>query len=197
VSAGLARPLEAIAIGASFGGVEALRQVLPALPAGCGISVFVVLHLPRDRDSLLVEIFAPLCRLAVREVLDKDPVAPDTIYFAPPNYHLLLDHGPQLALSMDEPVEFSRPSVSVLFETAAAVYGPRLLAVILTGAGNDGSEGMAAVHAAGGLTLIQQPGSARMPSMPAAALQRAGADFVLTLDEIMTMFQSLPRRGGI
>ena len=197
MSAQIDRPLQAVAIGASFGGVEALRKVLPALAPGCGLSVFVVLHLPRDRDSLLVEIFTPLCRLAVREVMDKDPVAPDTIYFAPPNYHLLVDHGPQLALSMDEPVEFSRPSISVLFETAAAVYGERLLGAILTGAGSDGSEGMAAIHAAGGLTLIQQPDSARMPTMPASALQRAGADFVLTLDEIMTMFQSLPRRGEL
>ena len=95
-----------------------------------------------------------------------------TIYFAPPDYHLLIDDGPQFALSMDDPVEFSRPSISVLFETAATIYRERLLAVLLTGAGSDGADGMQAVHAAGGLTVVQQPTDARMPQMPQAALVR-------------------------
>lgn len=189
----LARPVEAVAIGASTGGVEALTRILPALPADSAVSVFVVLHLPRDRASLLAEIFAPRCRLPVREVNDKDPVAPGTIYVAPPDYHLLVDDGPQLALSMDEPVEFSRPSVSVLLETAAAVYRERLLAVLLTGAGSDGAGGMQAVHRSGGITVVQQPGEARMPQMPQAALSRIAADYVLTLEEIMTLFEALPR----
>jgi len=188
-------PIEAIAIGASTGGVEALTRVLPALPADTRASVFVVLHLPRERASLLVDVFAPRCKLPVREVHDKDPIAPGTIYFAPPEYHLLIDDGPQLALSMDEPVEFSRPSVSVLFETAAAAYGDRLLALLLTGAGRDGAAGMQAVQRAGGITVVQQPASARMPQMPEAALDRISADHVLTLDEIMTMFAALPRAG--
>lgn len=189
------RPVEAIVIGASSGGVEALTRVLPALPADTRASVFVVLHLPRERGSLLVDVFAPRCNLPVREVHDKDPIAAGTIYFAPPDYHLLIDEGPQLALSMDEPVEFSRPSVSVLFETAAAVYGDRLLALLLTGAGSDGAAGMQAVQRAGGLTVVQQPASARMPQMPEAALERISVDHVLTLEEIMTMFQALPRAG--
>ncbi|WP_313915201.1 chemotaxis protein CheB [Tahibacter sp.] len=189
------RPVEAIVIGASSGGVEALTRVLPALSADTRASVFVVLHLPRERGSLLVDVFAPRCKLPVREVHDKDPIAAGTIYFAPPDYHLLIDEGPQLALSMDEPVEFSRPSVSVLFETAAAVYGDRLLALLLTGAGSDGAAGMQAVQRAGGLTVVQQPESARMPQMPAAALERISVDHVLTLEEIMTMFQALPRAG--
>lgn len=195
MSLAFARPVEAIVIGASSGGVEALTRVLPALPADTRASVFVVLHLPRERESLLVEVFAPRCKLPVREVRDKDPIAAGTIYFAPPEYHLLIDDGPQLALSMDEPVEFSRPSVSVLFETAAAVYGDRLLALLLTGAGRDGAAGMQAVQRAGGMTVVQQPASARMPQMPEAALDRISADHVLTLDEIMTMFQALPRAG--
>lgn len=189
------RPVEAIVIGASSGGVEALTRVLPALPADTRASVFVVLHLPRERGSLLVDVFAPRCKLPVREVHDKDPIAAGTIYFAPPDYHLLIDEGPQLALSMDEPVEFSRPSVSVLFETAAAAYGDRLLALLLTGAGSDGAAGMQAVQRAGGVTVVQQPANARMPQMPEAALERISVDHVLTLDEIMTMFQALPRAG--
>jgi len=186
------RPLAAIVIGASTGGVEALLQILPALRADAMVSVLVVLHLPRERSSLLVEIFAPRCRLPVREVQDKDPVLDGTIYFAPPDYHLLVDDGPSLALSMDPPVEHSRPSVSVLFESAAAVYGPRLLAVLLTGAGSDGASGLQAVQRAGGMTVVQQPASARMPQMPEAALARVTADHVLTLEDIMSLFEALP-----
>ncbi|HVH33420.1 MAG TPA: chemotaxis protein CheB [Tahibacter sp.] len=186
------RPLAAIVIGASTGGVEALLQILPALRADAMVSVLVVLHLPRERSSLLAEIFAPRCRLPVRDVQDKDPVLDGTIYFAPPDYHLLVDDGPSLALSMDPPVEYSRPSVSVLFESAAAVYGPRLLAVLLTGAGSDGASGLQAVQRAGGMTVVQQPASARMPQMPEAALARVTADHVLTLEDIMSLFEALP-----
>jgi len=186
------RPLAAIVIGASTGGVEALLQILPALRADAMVSVLVVLHLPRERSSLLAEIFAPRCRLPVRDVQDKDPVLDGTIYFAPPDYHLLVDDGPSLALSMDPPVEYSRPSVSVLFESAAAVYGPRLLAVLLTGAGSDGASGLQAVQRAGGMTVVQQPASARMPQMPEAALARVTADHVLTLEDIMSQFEALP-----
>ena len=186
------RPLAAIVIGASTGGVEALLQILPALRDDATVSVLVVLHLPRERSSLLVEIFAPRCRLPVREVQDKDPILTGTIYFAPPDYHLLVDEGPSLALSMDPPVEHSRPSVSVLFESAAAVYGPRLLAVLLTGAGSDGASGLQAVQRAGGMTVVQQPASARMPQMPEAALARVTADHVLTLEDIMSLFEALP-----
>lgn len=188
-----ARAVDAVAIGASTGGVEALTRILPALPGDLAASVFVVLHLPRDRVSLLADIFAPRCRLPVREVHDKDPVVRGTLYVAPPDYHLLLDDGPQLALSADEPVEFSRPSISVLFESAAVVYRERLLAVLLTGAGSDGAAGMQAVHAAGGITVVQHPADARMPQMPQAALGRITADHVLTLDEIMNLFEALPR----
>lgn len=186
------RPTAAIVIGASTGGVEALLQILPALRAEATVSVLVVLHLPRERSSLLAEIFAPRCRLPVRDVQDKDPILGGTIYFAPPDYHLLVDDGPSLALSMDPPVEHSRPSVSVLFESAAAVYGPRLLAVLLTGAGSDGASGLQAVQRAGGVTVVQQPASARMPQMPEAALARVTADHVLTLEDIMSLFEALP-----
>ncbi|WP_257385592.1 chemotaxis protein CheB [Tahibacter caeni] len=186
------RPVAAVAIGASTGGVEALLQLLPALGGESAVSVFAVLHLPRERSSLLAEIFAPRCRLPVRDVQDKDPVLPGSIYFAPPDYHLLVDDGPQLALSMDPPVEHSRPSVSVLFESAAAVYGPRLLGVLLTGAGSDGASGLQAVQRAGGVTVVQQPADARMPQMPEAALACMTPDHVLTLEEIMSLFQALP-----
>jgi two-component system, chemotaxis family, protein-glutamate methylesterase/glutaminase len=184
---------EAIVVGASAGGVQALSELLPALPRGAQVSVFVVLHLPRDRPSLLVEVFAHKCALTVREAQDKEPVAPGTIYFAPANYHLLIDEGPQLALSVDELVHHSRPSIDVLFESAAEVYRERLLGVILTGANEDGAAGLAAVHDAGGITVIQEPQSAQASLMVLSALQRCTPDRVLPLAEIAQLFGSLAR----
>src|SRR5690606_668384 len=126
--------IEAIAIGGSAGAVEALNTLLPALRAGLPMPVFVVLHLPRDGPSLLPQIFQHLCRLRTAEAEHGEPIEPGTVYFAPPDYHLLVDRGPQIALSVDEPVHFSRPSIDVLFESAADLYGPGLLGIVLTGA---------------------------------------------------------------
>jgi two-component system, chemotaxis family, protein-glutamate methylesterase/glutaminase len=188
---GLCAHTEAIVIGASAGGVQALSEVLPALPAGSRTAVFVVLHLPRDRPSLLVEVFSRKCALAVREAQDKEPVVPGTVYFAPANYHLLIDEGPQLALSADELVHHSRPSIDVLFESAAEVYRERLLGVILTGASEDGAAGLAAVHDAGGITVIQEPQSAQSSLMVLSAMQRRSPDMVLPLAEIARLFAEL------
>ena len=113
--------VDGIVIGTSAGGVEALSILLPALPEGLRAAVFIVLHLPRERPSLLVDIFQPKCAVPVREAQDKEPVDRGTVYFAPPDYHLLVDDGPQLALSADELVHYSRPSIDVLFESAADV----------------------------------------------------------------------------
>ena len=194
--ASLNRPVDGVVIGASAGGVEALSVLLPALPSGLWASLFIVLHLPRERPSLLVEIFTPRCARPVREAQDKEPVEPGTIYFAPPDYHLLLDKGPRLALSADEPVNFSRPSIDVLFESAADVYRERLLGVILTGANEDGASGLEAVHRAGGVTVVQEPASAQAPLMAAAALKRSTPDFVLPLDQIAGLLGRL-ESGGV
>ena len=191
-----ARRFDAIAIGTSAGGVEALSRLLPALPKGLDAAVFVVLHLPRHRPSLLAEIFAPRCALPVREALDKEPVQPGTVYLAPPDYHLLVDAGPQIALSTDEPVQYSRPSVDVLFESAADVYGARLLGIILTGGNEDGAAGLAAVRRAGGMTLVQQPAEALAPQMPAAALALGPADRVATLEEMARFLGALDAGGA-
>jgi two-component system chemotaxis response regulator CheB len=187
----LAGRVDAIVIGASAGGIEALTVVLPALPAGLRPSVFIVLHLPRDKPSMLAEIFARKCALPVREAEDKDEVAPGTVYFAPNNYHLLVDKGPQISLSVDDPVHHSRPSIDVLFESAVEIYGERLLGIILTGANDDGASGLAAIHDAGGLTIVQSPQTARAPNMALSALKLRPADWVLPLDEIAKLLRTL------
>jgi two-component system, chemotaxis family, protein-glutamate methylesterase/glutaminase len=186
----------AIAIGASAGGVEALSVLLPALPTGLAAAVFVVLHQPRDRPSLLVDIFKLKCDLPVREAEDKDAVEPGTIYFAPPDYHLLVDEGPRLALSADDLVHYSRPSIDVLFESAADVYEDRLLGILLTGANEDGASGMEAIHRAGGTTVVQEPETALAASMPLSALARTPVDRVLSLDDIAALLRSLGRADG-
>jgi two-component system chemotaxis response regulator CheB len=191
--------VDAIVIGASAGGIEALSILLPALSPRLRPPVFVVVHLPRDRPSVLVEIFARKCAVPVREAEDKELVTPGTVYFAPNDYHLLVDQGPQLSLSADDPVHHSRPSVDVLFESAADVYRDRLLGIILTGANDDGASGLAAVHDAGGVTIVQRPDTARAPNMALAALKLRPADRVLTLEEIALLLSTLdadlaPRR---
>jgi two-component system chemotaxis response regulator CheB len=189
--ASLGGRIDAVVIGASAGGVEALSVLLPALPAESKAAVFIVLHLPRDRPSLLSEIFARKCPLPVREAQDKESVVPGTVYFAPTNYHLLLDAGPQLALSADDPVHHSRPSIDVLFESAAEVYRSRLLGIILTGANDDGTAGLAAVRQAGGITIVQQPHSAQVKSMVISALNRNPDSHVLDLDGISAALATL------
>jgi two-component system chemotaxis response regulator CheB len=193
-----ARPIDAIVIGTSAGGVEALSIVLPALPPGFRPSVLIVLHLPRERPSLLVDIFSSRCALPVYEAEDKQPIEPGTVYFAPPDYHLLVDvDGPRLALSADAPVHFSRPSIDVLFESAAEVYADRLLGIILTGASQDGASGLEAVHRAGGVTVVQEPHSAQSSFMAEAALQRGPVDFVLALEQIAALLRTLTNGGTV
>lgn len=182
------RDIDAVAIGASAGGVEVLSVLLSALPASCRASFLVVMHIPRERPSLLPEVFGAKCALPVREAEDKEPVQPGTVYFAPPDYHLLVDRGPAFALSSDAPVHFSRPSIDVLFDSAADIYGERLLGLILTGANQDGAEGLAAVGRAGGRTIVQEPGSAAVPFLPEAALQAGPVDFVLSLAQLQELF---------
>jgi two-component system chemotaxis response regulator CheB len=187
----LAERIDAVVIGTSAGGIEALAVLLPALPANGRAAVFVVIHLPRERPSLLVEIFRPMCRAEVREADDKMPVEAGVVYFAPPDYHLLIDDGPRLALSADEPVNYSRPAIDVLFESAADIYGARLMGIVLTGANRDGAAGLAAVKAAGGYAVIQTPASAQAALMPESAGRRVAADFTGTPAEIAALLGTL------
>ena len=183
--------VDAIVIGASAGGVEALTVLLPSLPVGIVEPIFIVMHLPRDTPSMLAEIFRSRCAMRVEEAEDKMPVQAGTVYFAPADYHLLIDKGPQLSLSADEPVHFSRPAVDVLFQSAVDVYRERLLGIILTGANEDGTDGLDAVRLAGGVTVVQDPATALSPVMPEAALRRMSVDYVLPLAGIASLVATL------
>lgn len=190
------RGIEAVVIGASAGGIEALSVILPALPADLRVPVLVVLHLPRERPSLLVDVFGPRCAVPVREAVDKEPIAAGTIYFAPPDYHLLIDEGPAIALSDDEPVHHSRPSVDVLFESAADAVGGGVLAILLTGGNQDGAAGLAAVREAGGTVVVQDPAEAFAPTMVEAALARGPVHQCLRLQEIAELLSGLGAKKG-
>ena len=184
--------IEAVVIGASAGGVEAVSRLLVALPADALAAIFIVLHLPRERPSLLASIFQSKCALPVQEAEDKEPVLPGRVIVAPPDYHLLIDEGPCVALSSDEPVNYSRPAIDVLFESAADTYGHRLIGIVLTGGNHDGAAGLEAIVKAGGRAVVQHPDSAQVSLMPASAIARNAASEVLDLDGIAALLASLP-----
>ncbi|MEC5388226.1 chemotaxis protein CheB [Uliginosibacterium sp. H3] len=191
----LRQRVDAVVIGASAGGVEALSTLLPALPATLSVAIIIVLHLPRDRRSLLVDIFSHKCACPLREADDKAPVESGTVYFAPPDYHLLVDRGsdraPLFSLSVDELVNYSRPAIDVLFDSAADFYGERLLGIVLTGANDDGAAGLATICRQGGVAMVQQPDSAQNAYMPQSALKRTPAALALTLEQIAAVLADL------
>ncbi len=176
------RSIEAIVIGASAGGVDALNHLLPALPPGFAPAVLIVVHVRPDAPSLLPELFAARCRLPVVEPDDKDNIAGGTVYVAPAGYHLQVEADRSVALSVDPPVRFSRPSVDVLFESAAHVYGGALLGILLSGANDDGARGMAAITRAGGRGWAQDPKTASSDAMPLGGIERGAVHEILTLD---------------
>jgi two-component system, chemotaxis family, protein-glutamate methylesterase/glutaminase len=184
---------EIVAIGASAGGVEALLALFDGLKPPLRAAVVVVLHLPEGQDSRLVEVFASRLRLPVEEARPHAPVQGGHIYFAPPGYHLLVEADRSFSLSCDAPVMFSRPAIDVLFESCAEAIGDGLAALLLTGANEDGAEGMARIHAAGGLTAVQDPDEAAHATMPAAALRLADPDFVLPLSGLRTLLHTVIR----
>jgi two-component system, chemotaxis family, protein-glutamate methylesterase/glutaminase len=162
-----------VAIGASAGAVDALGQILPQLLPTFPVPVLIVVHVPADRRSALPALFGRTCAVATTEAEDKMRPEPSTVYFAPPDYHLLVEADGSLALSVDDAVHHSRPSIDVLFESVATVYGPRALGILLSGASRDGADGLARIRDAGGQTWVQEPDTAQMAVMPRAALALA------------------------
>ncbi len=181
----------AIVIGASAGGVQALSQVLPHLPADLAVPVLVVVHIPPRKDNALVDLFARKCQLPVKEAEDKETLAPGTIYFAPPDYHLLVETEATLALSSDETVNHSRPAIDVLFETAADAFGEGLIGIVMTGANQDGARGLMAVCEAGGAAIVQDPASAEVATMPAAALAACPSARIAALGDMAAQLETM------
>lgn len=182
---------EAVVIGASSGAVEALSAVLPKLPAEFPLPIMIVVHVPPDNKSVIVDLFRQKCQLRVKEAEDKESLLGGVVYFAPPDYHLLIELDRRLSLSNEEPVHFSRPAIDVLFETAADAFGSGLIGIVLTGSNCDGAQGLKAVRDAGGLPIVQDPALAHSPAMPQAALNACPASTTMSLEQIGTYLQEI------
>jgi len=185
--------IDAVVIGASAGGVEALLGILGPLRKGFALPIIVVLHLPNERRSQLAEVFARRVALPVLEAADKMAIEPGTLYFATPGYHLSVELDRSFSLSLEDRVHYSRPAIDFLFESAADAYGPRLAAVLLTGANRDGAHGLAQVKRQGGLTIVQDPDEAQVATMPQAALDIHKPDHILPIRGIGRLLVELER----
>lgn len=176
--------IDAIVIGASAGAVETLSSILPVLPQQYELPIFIVVHIPPDRRSILASLLQEKCKIPVREAEDKEPIETGTVYFAPPDYHMMVNTGRYISLSAEEPVLFSRPSIDVLFETAADIYRERLAGIILTGANEDGAGGLKTIAAKGGTAIALDPKEAVVPTMPEAALKSCPTAQKMSLEQI-------------
>jgi len=185
------RRIEAVVIGASAGGVEAVCTLLAALPVPFGPAVVILLHLLPGRHTALPQLFSRYAPLPVKEAEDKEHIEGGRVYLAPPDYHLLVEPEKCFALSADEPHHFSRPSIDLLFESAAYAYRDNLLAIVLTGASSDGAAGLQAVRGLHGMAWVQDPTEANVSVMPDAALALAGADRVLSLKDMSDALNQL------
>lgn len=176
--------IRAVVIGASWGGVNASIKVLSALDATFPVPLFLAQHQRYESESRLARVLETRTRMRVVAPEDKQPVLPGVIYVSPPGYHMLVDRADTIALSCHWPVHYSRPSIDELFFSAGHVYGAGTLAVLLTGANEDGAEGIRYIHQRGGITVAQDPSTAEAPVMPESAIRTGCVDYILPLDEI-------------
>jgi two-component system chemotaxis response regulator CheB len=185
-------PYSVVGIGTSWGGLAAMSKLLGELPADFSLPVVVVQHRSKDSDRLLAELLQDATDLKVSEVEDKEPLMPGTVHIAPANYHVLIDAG-YLSLTLEEPVRFSRPSIDVMFSSAADTYGSGAIGVVLTGANEDGARGLSDIVKRGGRALVQDPRTAEIPIMPDAALKAVPSAEVLTLEALAPRLIELSR----
>jgi len=185
------RAFDVVVVGASAGGVAALLDILPGLPADYDYAVVAALHLPAGRQSQLAEVFDARMALPVREAQDKQPLRAGCVYFAGADYHLSIETDRSFSLSCEAPHLYARPAIDFLMASAADAYGSRLLGILLTGANQDGAAGLAAIHRAGGMTVVQDPDEAASPTMPREAIRLDAPDLVLPLRAIRELLLML------
>lgn len=182
---------KAIVIGSSAGGLHALKAIFKRLDSRFRIPMIIVQHMSPDAENYLVNILNEQKKLRVKEADEKEYPAPGFAYVAPPNYHLLMESDQSFTLTVDERVNYARPSIYVLFETAAEAYRDNLVGIILTGANNDGSRGLKKIKDLGGITVVQDPNTAEVNSMPLAAIQSTQPDHILSLEDIALLLNTL------
>ncbi|CAB3718176.1 CheB methylesterase [Paraburkholderia sp. GV068] len=187
-----ARACELVVIGGSAGGMEVINLLLAALPASFAPAVMIVMHLPPDPPSYLVHALAHRCGLPVIEPDAGEQIMPGRVHVAPPGYHMLVEVDRTVALSTDAAVRFSRPSIDVLFESAADVYREHLLALLLSGANDDGVNGLQRVRALGGVAWVQDPATAMSSEMPRTAIERGAADYIYSPETMARRLAAWP-----
>ena len=185
------KTLSVIVIGASAGGLKALTEILSSLSADFKLPIVIVQHLSPESMNLSVSQLDRISPLEVKEADDKELILPGFVYIAPPNYHLLLEKDHSIGLSVDPKVNFSRPSIDVLFETAAEAFAGELAAVVLTGANGDGTMGCRKIKEYGGIIIAQDPETAEVDVMPKSVIDNVGADYILSLSEIGIFLNNL------
>lgn len=178
-------PYNAVVIGSSAGGFNALGKLIPKFPKEFSIPIFIVQHTSPNSDNFLAKFLNKLSNLKVKEADEKEEIKAGYVYIAPPNYHLLIEEDHTISLSTEKKKNYSRPSIDILFETAAIAYGNSLIGIVLTGANNDGSAGLLAIKNAGGYCIVQKPTDAEVETMPIAAIELAKPNKILKLDEIV------------
>jgi len=190
---GVNEKYKAIVIGASAGGLHALSGILQNLPPDYSIPIMVVQHRVKDQRYLLEEVLQSKCKIQIKQADEKENIQSGFVYIAPPDYHLLIENDKTFSLSSDEQVRYSRPSIDVLFQSAAIVYRDFLIAIILTGANDDGAEGIITVKKYGGLTIAQDPAEAQFPFMPKAAIETKEVKHIWKLPEIQNFLLKIAR----
>jgi two-component system, chemotaxis family, protein-glutamate methylesterase/glutaminase len=175
---------EAVVIGVSAGGLFALSGILGELPVDFPLPIVVIQHRSKDERILLEDVLQSKCKIKIKQADEKEKVERGFVYIAPAGYHLLIEQDRSFSLSCDAPVNFSRPSIDVLFETAAEVYEDKIIGVILTGANKDGAAGIQAIKRRGGITIAQNPASASFPVMPQAAIDTGSVEYIFELEEV-------------
>ncbi|MBE0650456.1 MAG: chemotaxis protein CheB [Bacteroidales bacterium] len=176
---------QAVVIGASSGGLHALKKMLPAIPRDFPCPILIVQHISPVSENYLTVILDKVSQINIKEADEKEPILAGTAYVAPPDYHLLVEADKTLSFSVEDKVNYSRPSIDVLFQTAADAYNEHLVGILLTGANADGSEGMSYIKKRGGFTIVQDPADAESPVMPKTAIMQQEPDMILTLDGII------------
>lgn len=185
--------IKTIVIGASFGGIEAIKKLLSGLPASFNIPIAVVLHIGSNNINTFISSLDKISHYKVKEAEEKEIIMPRKMYFAPPNYHLQFEKNFAFSLSTDEKVNYSRPSIDVLFETAAWAFGNELLGILLTGSNNDGANGLKTINDFGGITIVENPKTAFAKTMPETAIAKSKPNYILDLEEIAKKITEIAR----
>ena len=182
---------DTIVIGASFGGVQAIKTILENLKQPLPVSILIVLHIGNNNNLGYISSLKRQLEIQVKEAEEKEVIKPGVVYFAPPNYHLLVEEDGSLSLSTSPKENYSRPAIDMLFETAAWAYRENLLGILLTGASSDGALGMKMIKKYGGITIVENPATACASIMPGEALKCSTPDYIMDLHEIPQLLEKL------